>query len=83
MKIKTMYAVVELMDGPIYGIYNSIADAQEAIFQDSDDWAYEVIMRESGTDVLGHPWHLPEDHITLMLDSADNFRIEEVTVYDY
>lgn len=83
MKTKTMYAVVELMDRQIYGIYNSIADAQEAIFQDSDDWAYEVIMSESGTDILGHPWHLPEDHIALMLDSADSFSIEEVTVYDY
>lgn len=77
-----MFAVIDTSDGKTYGVYATQADAEEAIFTESEDFAYEVLMTDDPEDVIGNEcWNYPEDWRYLMRDCSYTFAINEVTVF--
>lgn len=79
-----MYAVYEndSIEDPIYGIYLSLADAEEAILTECEDYAYEVMMTSDPSDVFGFPeWAWIDDYKWLVKDAMRTFAIQEVPVY--
>ena len=79
---KKMYLVIEAnCDFAIYGAYFSLADAEEAIFTEAENFAYEVLMTEDPMDVKGEKtWNIPFDYKWLMTDCADCLTIHSVKV---
>lgn len=79
-----LYAVVqtECSDMPIYGIYESRADAEEAIFCECETWAYEVLMTDDPMDFFGkEEWDFHEDWKYLMNDAWRAFEIRVVPLF--
>ena len=80
-----MFAVYENdnVEDPIYGIYSSRADAEEAILTECEDYAYEVMMTSDPSDVFGFPeWAWADDYKWLVKDAMKTFSIQEVPVYE-
>lgn len=78
-----MYAVIEsdVMD-PVYGVYPTRADAEEAILAECEGWAYEVMMTEDPNDFFGDDeWFWPDDYRWLMRDAGKTFHIQEIPVF--
>lgn len=78
-----MYAVFESeIMSPIYGVYPTLADAEEAIFCECENWVYEVLMNESPYDFFGEDeWIYPIDWKFLMKDCGETFTIQEIPVF--
>ena len=78
-----MYAVIEHdMADPVYGVYLTRADAEEAILAECQGWTYEVMMTEDPEDVIGDDhWEWADDYRWLMRDAGRTFHIQEVPVY--
>lgn len=79
-----MYAVYEndSIEDPIYGIYLSLADAEEAILVECESYAYEIMMTSDPSDVFGFPeWAWADDYKWLVKDAMKTFSIQEVPVY--
>ena len=79
-----MFAVYENdnVEDPVYGIYFSLADAEEAILTECEDYAYEVMMTSDPSDVFGFPeWAWVDDYKWLVKDAMKTFSIQEVPVY--
>ena len=79
-----MYAVYENenVETPVYGIYSSRADAEEAILTECEDYAYEVMMTSDPSDLFGFPeWAWADDYKWLVKDAMKIFSIQEVPVY--
>ena len=79
-----MYAVYEndSIEDPIYGIYLSLADAEEAILTECENYAYEIMMTSDPSDVFGFPeWAWADDYKWLVKDAMKTFNIQEVSVY--
>lgn len=72
-----MYAVYEIDSDshPVLGIYPSRADAEEAIFTEAEDWAYEALMT---ADMLG--W-ISVNYYTLLRIGAEIYAIDEVPAF--
>lgn len=83
---KEVYLVIETdfdYSFDVRDAYNSLADAEEAIFTEAEDFAYEVIMAEDPMDVKGSKtWDIPLDNKWLMRDYAESFTIHKVEVID-
>lgn len=83
---KEMYLVIETDFDYSFNVrnaYRSLADAEEAIFTEAEDFAYEVIMAEDPVDVKGSKaWDIPLDSKWLMRDYAECFTIHKVEVID-
>ncbi len=80
----TMFAVYEdaHVEDPVYGVYTSRADAEEAILAESEAYAYEVMMTADPLDVFGvATWDWKLDFKWLVEDSMRTFAIQEVSVY--
>lgn len=81
MEIKEFWAVYEVDSAanPIYGIYVSLADAEEAIFTEAESFAYEILMGEDPEDVRGEEeWDYLLDNKWLMEDCASCFAIQKI-----
>lgn len=79
-----MFAVYENdnVEDPIYGIYLSLADAEEAILVECESYAYEIMMTSDPSDVFGFPeWAWADDYKWLVKDAMKTFSIQEVPVY--
>lgn len=79
-----MYAVYNngSVEDPVYGIYPTRADAEEAILTDSEAYAYEVMMTSDPIDVFGvAAWDWKIDYKWLVEDSMKTFSIQEVPVF--
>ena len=79
-----MYAVYEdaHVQEPIYGIYLTRADAEEAILAECEGYAYEVMMTADPLDVFGCvEWDWKIDYKWLVEDAMRTFAIQEVPVY--
>lgn len=79
-----MYAVYEndSIEDPIYGIYLSLADAEEAIFAECEDYAYETMMTADPLDVFGcAEWDWKIDYKWLVEDAMKTFAIQEVPIF--
>lgn len=79
-----MYAVYEndYVQNPIYGIYATRADAEEAIFTECEHYVYEIMMTANPLEVYGEPsWHWKIDYKWLMEDALQTFTIQEVPVF--
>ena len=79
-----MHAVYEndSIEDPIYGIYLSLADAEEAILTECENYAYEIMMTSDPSDVFGFPeWAWADDYKWLVKDAMKTFNIQEVSVY--
>lgn len=75
-----MYAVLE--DEAIYGIYYSLADAEEAILAECEGEVEELMMTSYPLDVTGEEeWDWKHDYRFLVRDCAQSFRIDTVPVY--
>ena len=82
---KVMYAVYENYntEDPVYGVYSTRADAEEAIFTECESYVYELMMTADPMDVMGLPeWTWDIDYKWLMEDAMKTFAIQEVPVYD-
>ena len=79
----SMFAVYENdTQNPVFGIYATLADAEEAIFTECEWYAYEVMMTGDPLDVYGMPsWDWKIDYKWLMEDALRTFSIQEVPVY--
>lgn len=79
----TMFAVYENdTQDPVFGIYATRADAEEAILTECETFAYEVMMTEDPDDVIGcDEWDWCHDYKWLMWDAGRTFSIQEVPVY--
>ena len=79
-----MYAIYEndSIEDPIYGIYLSLADAEEAILVECESYAYEIMMTSDPSDVFGFPeWAWADDYKWLVKDAMKTFSVQEVPVY--
>ena len=79
-----MYAVYENdnVENPVYGVYPTRADAEEAILAECEDYAYEIMMTADPLDVFGLPeWDWEIDYKWLVKDAMETFDIQEVPVY--
>lgn len=78
-----MFAVYENdTQDPVFGIYATRADAEEAILTECETYAYEVMMTEDPDDVIGcDEWDWYYDYKWLMRDAGRTFNIQEVPVY--
>ena len=79
----TAYAVFESgSDSPVYGVYSSRSEAEEAILTECEVFAYEVMMTDDPADVIGcDEWDWCHDYKWLMCDAGRTFSIQEVPVY--
>ena len=79
----SMFAVIEAdAEYPVYSVYPTRADAEEAIFEECYTWAYEAMMKEDPEDFLGyHEWDYISDFKWLTRDCARIFSIQEIPVY--
>ena len=81
--MRTMFAVCdECSAEPIYGIYFTRADAEEAILTECEDYVYEIMMTHDPYDVIGwgKEWEWYWDYKFLMSDAGRTFFIQEVIV---
>lgn len=78
-----MFAVFESETNfPVYGVYSSRSEAEEAILTECETFAYEVMMTEDPDDVIGcDEWDWYHDYKWLMWDAGRTFNIQEVPVY--
>lgn len=78
-----MFAVYENdTQNPVFGIYATRADAEEAILTECETFAYEVMMTDDSDDVIGcDEWDWYYDYKWLMRDAGRTFNIQEVPVY--
>ncbi|MBO7211013.1 MAG: hypothetical protein J6V44_08375 [Methanobrevibacter sp.] len=78
-----MFAVYENdTQDPVFGIYTTRADAEEAILTECETFAYEVMMTDDPEDVIGcDEWDWHYDYKWLMRDAGRTFSIQEVPVY--
>ena len=78
-----MFAVYENdTQNPVFGIYATRADAEEAILTECETFAYEVMMTDDPDDVIGcDEWDWYYDYKWLMRDAGRTFNIQEVPVY--
>lgn len=79
-----MYAVYENdnVEDPVYGVYPTRADAEEAILAECEDYAYEIMMTANPLDVFGMPeWDWKIDYKWLVEDAMRTFAIQEIPVY--
>ena len=82
---KVMYAVYENYntEDPVYGVYPTRSDAEEAIFTECENYVYELMMTADPMEVMGLPeWDWDVDYEWLMKDAMKTFAIQEVPVYD-
>ena len=77
------YAVFESDSNfPVYGVYPSRSEAEEAILTECEAFAYEVMMTDDPSDVFGFPeWAWADDYKWLVKDAMKTFNIQEVPVY--
>lgn len=81
---RCMYAVYENdnVEDPVYGVYPSRADAEEAILAECEGYAYEIMMTADPLDVFGcAEWDWKIDYKWLIEDAMKTFAIQEVPVY--
>lgn len=79
-----MYAVYENdnAEDPVYGVYSSRADAEEAILTECEDCAYKIMMTADPLDVFGcAEWDWKIDYKWLVEDAMKTFAIQEVPVF--
>lgn len=79
-----MYAVYEdaHVQEPIYGVYPTRADAEEAILAECESYAYEIMMTADPLDVFGlSEWDWKIDYKWLIEDAMRTFAIQEIPVY--
>ena len=79
-----MYAVYKNnnVEDPVYGVYLTRADAEEAILAECEGYAYEFMMTTNTLDVFGFPeWFWANDYKWLVKDAMQEFNIQEVPVY--
>ena len=78
-----MFAVFENDSNfPVYGVYPSRSEAEEAILTECETFAYEVMMTDDPDDVIGcDEWDWYHDYKWLMRDAGRTFSIQEVPVY--
>ena len=79
-----MFAVYENdnIENPIYGIYTSLADAEEAILTECENYVYKVMMTSDPSDVFGLPeWAWADNYKWLVKSAMRTFNIQEVPVY--
>ena len=79
-----MFAVYEIdyAEDPVLGIYATRADAEEALFNECEDYVYETMMTGDPIDIIGREWIYPRDWKYLMKDCGYCFVITEAPVYD-
>ena len=72
----------ENVENPVYGIYSSLADAEEAILTECEDYVYEIMMTSDPSDVFGFSeWAWADDYKWLVKDAMKTFSIQEVPIY--
>ena len=74
---------VVLDNGDCYGVYADRASAEEAIFNECEDWVYECMMKEDPRDVFGtSEWDWDYDWKWLMNDCAKSFSIRKTNLLE-
>lgn len=80
-----MYAVCRSADSPdepIIGIYPTLAEAEESIFTECQDWTEEFLNSEDPMDAFGKPnFSFPSDYWFLMNDCASAYSIQVVPAF--
>lgn len=79
-----MFAVYENVhvEDPILGVYATLADAEEAIFTECEDYAYEIMMTADPLDVFGcAEWDWKIDYKWLVEYAMRTFAIQEIPAY--
>ena len=78
-----MFAVLEpdLME-PVYGIYPTYEEAEQAVETACHEWATDVIENQDPEDVIGlKAWDEELDYDWLVKNCRGTFRIQEVPVF--
>ncbi len=79
------YVVVNdgLSDGNIEAVFSNRADAEEYIFTEAENWAYECLMVGDPEDSVGESeWNYKLDWKFLMNDCGGSFKIVEAPLFD-
>ena len=79
----SMFAVLEpdVMD-PVYGIFPTYEEAEQAIEMACHEWAVDVIENQDPEDVIGlKAWDEELDYDWLVKNCRGTFRIQEVPVF--
>ena len=78
------YTVID-RDAPtekmVIGIFRTRAEAEEALFNECEDYVYETMMTCDPIDIIGREWIYPRDWKYLMKDCSYCFVITEAPVY--
>lgn len=78
-----MYAVYEEgSDEPIIGAYTSLADAEEAIFTECENYVEEIMNFDDPREVFDtFEWDFKDDYWWLMKDAAETFSIQTIPAF--
>lgn len=78
-----MYAVYEEdSDEPVLGAFFSLADAEEAIFTECENYVEEILNFDDPKEVIGtFEWDIKEDYWWLMNDAAKTFSIQVIPAF--
>lgn len=77
----SMFAVIDT-DVAILGVYETRADAEEAILTEAEDWAYEVMMCDDPVEVIGEKeWSYKCHWKQMMHYGAEGLYIHPVPVW--
>ena len=81
--MRKMFAVCDECGAkPVYGIYSTRADAEEAILAECEDYVYWMMMTHDPRDVIGEckEWDWYWDYKFFLSDAGRTFFIQEVIV---
>ena len=79
--MRKMFAVCDECGAKsIYGIYPTLADAEEAIFTECEYYAYWMMMTVDPRDAIGE-WDWYWDRKFFMCEAGRTFYIQEVSVF--
>ena len=80
--MKEVYVVIEYDGSAVLGVFESRADAEEAILTECEDWAYEVLMTEDPmyvADVSEFDYYY--DYYWFLNDTGRSFNIVKTMTF--
>ena len=82
--MKEVYVVIEYDGSAVLGVFESRADAEEAILTECEDWVYEVLMTGDPADVISSDvseFDYHYDYYWFLNDAGRSFNIVKTMTF--
>ena len=80
--MKEVYVVIEYDGSAVLGVFESRADAEEAILTECEDFAYKILMTGNSMDVFGvSEFDYHYDYYWLLNDAGRSFNIVKTMTF--